>query len=175
MLQGLPSDMGAWHPLVIHFPIALLLVVPIFLFASLFSRQDNPPMRTSALLLLALGVLGTWVAIWTGEQAAIAARLVVPGAATAIHEHEESAEAVAGIFTFLLVVFAIRIAWASRRKDRLPRQPLNVFCVVFLVVYCACSLVVIDAAHRGGKLVHALGLRAGMTRPLPPPRPAPIP
>ncbi|HPU84463.1 MAG TPA: hypothetical protein PLE60_03875 [Candidatus Latescibacteria bacterium] len=162
MLPNVPSYPGALHPLVVHFPIALLLVTPLFLLMAAISKNDRPQLRSCILVFMALGVLAAWVAVWTGQHAATLARITAPHAASAITQHEESAEATAAIFTVLFAVFAIRVAVDYLRKENAVRRPMRVFCIVFLVVYCVCSLVVVDAAHQGGRLVHEFGVRAQM-------------
>lgn len=162
MLPNVPSDPGALHPLVVHFPVALLLVAPLFLLMGAISKIDRPQLRSCVLVLMALGVLAAWAAVWTGEHAATIARITAPQAASVIEQHEESAEATAVIFTLLFAVFAIRVAVDYLRKESTVRRPMRVFCIVFLAVYCVCSLVVVDAAHQGGRLVHQFGVRAEM-------------
>lgn|GEM_PF-1365380 len=121
MLPNVPSDPGALHPLVVHFPVALLLVAPLFLLMGAISKNDRPQLRSCVLVLMALGVLAAWVAVWTGEHAATIARITAPQAASVIEQHEESAEATAVIFTLLFAVFAIRVAVDYFRKV-IPRQ-----------------------------------------------------
>ncbi len=162
MLPNVPSDPGALHPVIVHFPVALLLVVPLFLLMAAISKNDRPQLRSCVLVLMTLGVLAAWVAVWTGQQAATVARITAPHAALVIEQHEESAEAAAMIFTVLFAVFAIRVAVDYLRRESAVRRPMRVFCVVFLVVYCVCTLVVVDAAHQGGRLVHEFGVRAQM-------------
>jgi uncharacterized membrane protein len=63
----------AMHPLIVHFPVALLLVVPLFLVLGGVlefreARRGRPYLMT-ALVLLVLGTVATFVAIETGEAA----------------------------------------------------------------------------------------------------------
>ena len=72
MIQFPPiPSWDALHPLVIHFPIALLLVVPFLIVVGALV----PPERGRAILYVALalmiaGTLGTFLAVATGEAAA---------------------------------------------------------------------------------------------------------
>ena len=70
-MQALPP-IPAWtelHPLVIHFPIALLLVAPLFIVAGIIANpQKGRPFLVVALSLMVLGTVGTVLAVGTGKQ-----------------------------------------------------------------------------------------------------------
>ncbi|HSP12011.1 MAG TPA: DUF2231 domain-containing protein [Salegentibacter sp.] len=85
-----------FHPLSVHFPVALLLVATLFKIVSLWSRQKVWPQAGS--ILLGLGVLGAWIAIYTGNQAdgIVSRQLCDP---TVLKEHENMAYITAWIFT----------------------------------------------------------------------------
>ncbi|MGE3852796.1 MAG: DUF2231 domain-containing protein, partial [Planctomycetota bacterium] len=50
------------HPLVVHFPIALLMLVPLFLLVALAVRRHRIAFALSALMLMAIGTVSVWVA-----------------------------------------------------------------------------------------------------------------
>lgn len=85
-----------FHPLSVHFPIALLLVATLFKIVSLWSRNKVWPQAGS--ILLGLGILGAWIAIFTGNQAdgIVSRKLCDP---TVLKEHENMAYITAWIFT----------------------------------------------------------------------------
>ena len=61
-----------WHPLVVHFPIALLLIGTLFrLGGAVVSRTHRRLafLRPAGQALLALGTAGAWVAVYTGSLA----------------------------------------------------------------------------------------------------------
>lgn len=60
----LAQFIGRFHPLIVHFPIALLLVVPLLEIGGLFSRGQH--FRDSAGFVLWLGTLGTLVSTLVG-------------------------------------------------------------------------------------------------------------
>jgi hypothetical protein len=56
-------------PLVVHFPIALLIVAPLFILAGLIPYPKMSGFHISALVLMALETIGALFAVWTGEAA----------------------------------------------------------------------------------------------------------
>jgi hypothetical protein len=68
-LPPIPSWAGL-HPLMIHFPIALLLVAPLFIVAgAILSPRKSRPAMMAALLLMVLGTVSIFVAVESGEAA----------------------------------------------------------------------------------------------------------
>lgn len=167
MFPPVPS-WDAMHPLVVHFPIALLLVAPVFVVMAAVWRRYELPLGVSALTLMVLGVIGAFVAVATGEAGEGAVRTAA--AEAALERHEELAEIVEATFATLAGAFAV-IVFAPpvlRRWRHLPPAPRLAGAVraavyfVFLVVYAIGCLILASAAHEGGRLVHELGVRAGM-------------
>ena len=90
MFPPIPSFDGL-HPIVVHFPVALLIVAPLFLaLAALFPSKAGCFGR-SALVLLALGTIASFVAVESGEAAARLADRT-PEINAQIERHEELAE-----------------------------------------------------------------------------------
>ena len=58
------------HPLVIHFPIALLLTAPVFVLLAMIQPKRGASFGLSALVMLVLGTAAAFVAVETGEAAA---------------------------------------------------------------------------------------------------------
>ena len=59
-----------WHPLSVHFPIAILLLATIAKTIALLLRGDQKPFwQKAGSYLLYLGVITAWVAIYTGDLA----------------------------------------------------------------------------------------------------------
>src|SRR6516164_4728423 len=107
-LQALPPipDWTELHPLVIHFPIALLLVAPLFILVGIvMNSEDGRPFLITALALMVLGTLGTVMAVLTGEAAAEVAHRTT-GMAAVLELHQELAEITRDIFGLLSVIFA---------------------------------------------------------------------
>lgn len=56
-----------FHPLSVHFPIGLLVVAMLFKTIAIWHNKETYNFGGS--ILLALGVLGLWIAIYTGDLA----------------------------------------------------------------------------------------------------------
>lgn len=148
------------HPLIVHFPIALLLVAPLFVIvgAALNSRRGRP-FLIAALVLMALGTLGTAVAVSTGEAAGELADR--GGQVEAVLEHhEELAETTRTVFLALTAVFASVLFVPRLFRRELARSPQALLLTIFLVAYGAGAVLLANTAHNGGRLVHELGVQA---------------
>ena len=85
-----------WHPLSVHFPIALLLTALLFKVLALTTTGLTWNKAGSVLLLL--GTLGAWIAIYTGNLAdGIVSRQICDP--TVLKDHENGAYTVAWLFT----------------------------------------------------------------------------
>jgi|SRR5687767_11903454 len=88
-----------WHPVTVHFPIALLLVATVFLIASFFGKNEYKRFfQNTSFLLLVIGTIGAWVAIYTGDIAdGIVSRKVCDP--TILKDHEIAGETMTYLFT----------------------------------------------------------------------------
>jgi uncharacterized membrane protein len=154
------------HPLIIHFSIALLLIAPFFIVvgAALTPAKGRPYLIAAMFLLLA-GTASIFVAVETGEAAGkLAERL--PGVEQVIENHQSLAERTQAVFSVLSLIFVALIAvpWLLKRPDT--RLTTTILPLAFLVLYAAGTLLLINTAHNGGRLVHEFGVRA-MVPPTP--------
>jgi uncharacterized membrane protein len=160
-LPPMPSWDGL-HPLIIHFPVALLLVAPLFVVVGLAVRAHRRAFLVSALLLMVLGTTAAWVAVETGEAAGKLADRT-PEVNAVLEHHETLAERTRLVFTVLTVVFAGLVLGAPLLRRREPAEAVTLaLAALFLAVYAAGALNLANTAHNGGRLVHELGVRALM-------------
>lgn len=97
-----------FHPIIVHFPIALLLLAVALDFLAVFFRRWG--LADAASWLLVFGVPSAAFALLTGW---VSERYVTVGAAGQIlHYHKLAAVGASGLFGFLLV---IRLVWLAPR------------------------------------------------------------
>ena len=160
-LPPLPSWQGL-HPLVIHFPIALLMVAPFFvILGAAVKPERSHPYLLSALWLMVLGTASVFVAVGSGEAAGRLAERSPEINATLEH-HEALAERTRMLFSTLTVFFAMIVLvppWLHRQH----RWITTGLPLVFLGLYGAGIVSLVNTAHNGGRLVHEFGVHAVIT------------
>lgn len=154
------------HPLIIHFPIALLLIAPIFVvIGAVLAPAKGRPYLIAALFLLLAGTASIYVAVETGEAAGKLAERSA-GINRVLENHESLAERTRAVFSVLSVIFValIGVPWFVKQADT--RLTTTILPLAFLVLYSAGALLLINTAHNGGRLVHEFGVQA-MVSPTP--------
>jgi uncharacterized membrane protein len=149
------------HPLIIHFPIALLLVAPVFILLGIMFRRNGIHFSMAAFILMILGTVSVYVALETGEAAGELADRT-PQIMQVLQHHEELAGTTRSIFTSLTIFFAAIVLGPRLLKRSLGRVPALALHSGFLLLYMAGAAVLVNTAHNGGRLVHELGVHALM-------------
>ena len=147
------------HPAIVHFPIVLVFLLPIFALGALWAiRRGARPRRAWALAVAVAAALASsaFVALKTGEAQEERVEDVV--AESAIHQHEEAAEAFLVLSGVVLLVTAAGLfGGVTGRSARL--------------VATAGALGLIIAGFRvgdsGGKLVYEYGAASAYVQPSP--------
>jgi uncharacterized membrane protein len=166
-LPPIPS-WNALHPLIIHFPIALLLVAPLFIIAALLvSVPKRQALMISALVLMILGTASVYVALSTGEAAGRLAERTTQVNAV-LERHEDLAEKTRLTFTVLTVTLAGILTVPRFLKWNPSRAKSAIVFIVFLVLYGGAAQLLINTAHHGGLLVHEFGVTATVNLPTAP-------
>ena len=161
MLQFPPlPTWDSLHVLIIHFPIALLLLCPLFILISAVLRPPGgKPYMIAALLILLLGTGSLFIAGSTGHAAAeLADRGGSVGAILETHEDlaSETQIVFSGLSVILLGMYVVpRIL--RRQENRLSSTFLP---FAFLALYTVGILFLVNTAHAGGRLVHEFGVHA---------------
>ena len=158
MLPPIPSWDGL-HPLIIHFPIALLLVAPLLILLGIFLPGKARTFLISAFILMLIGTIATYIAASTGEAAGeLAERL--PGVEPVLEQHEELAETTQVVFSVLTGIFGVVVFAPLIFRKELTRAILIPLNLAFLLFYGAGMVLLVNTAHQGGLLVHQFGVRA---------------
>ena len=152
------------HPLVVHFPVALLVVAAFVDAVALAVRQRAPWVRASAVGLYTLGALGTAAAFLTGRDASESVDLPAAALPT-LNAHADGALWLvwfAGLYA-LVRVAALWLDGRGREPGRLAiHAPLAAVGLVGLFL-------VYETAEHGGELVyrHGVAVAAAASAPAP--------
>jgi uncharacterized membrane protein len=149
----------ALHPIIIHFPIGLLLVAPMPIILGLIWHRQSQGLFFAALALMVLGTISAFIAVATGEAAGqLAPR--TPAINPVLERHEELADTTRIVFTVLTAIFAVLVVAPLFLRRELTRLPQAFLHIAFLVFYMGGALVLVNTGHLGGLLVHEHGVRA---------------
>lgn len=167
MLQIPPiPSWDAMHPLIIHFPIVLLLLSPVFILTSaILTPPKSRPYLITGLALLLLGTVSLYLAESSGEAAA---ELAKQGKAvgSVLSTHEDLASETRGIFSAALSVVLLAVFFAPRISHSHETRLTSTYMpIAFLVLYSVGALFMVNTAHAGGRLVHEYGVHARIASP----------
>jgi uncharacterized membrane protein len=148
--------MAPYHPIIVHFAIALLLAGVVFRLLSLLGRRFQFANIAAASLLLA-GTLAAALAVTSGDAAHGPVERG-PGSAAAVKEHEEWGERARNVFIAVAAVEVLALVFARRGKAR-PFQ------IASAVIGLCGAFLIYEAAEHGGELVYSyaggVGIRTG--------------
>lgn len=149
---GFPS----LHVLVVHFPIALLFLAPLFDIGCLIFR-DRVWLDRAAAALYIMGTIGAGAAYLTGERAAAAVGDLSTAAESALADHESSA--VLTLLALVVVSLArVGVIWLARHDRRIT---IGVFRLAAFPIAIAGLVMLALTADRGGRLVYYHGVGVG--------------
>jgi len=136
-----------WHPIVVHFPLALVVTAAILLFAARLLRAETraATLATVGTWNLCLGALAALVALATG-LAAVLDLHVGAAAHQAISTHLKWA-----IFTTLALVLLAVWRGAGSAPQARPSW-------LFLIVLWAATAALLETGYRGGQNVYRYGI-----------------
>jgi uncharacterized membrane protein len=143
------AAMANVHPLLVHFPIALLSSFFVLELLAVFSRK-NENLRIASAWLLYLGTLGAFAAVAAGlwAEATVAHSEELHAV---IERHEKFGFAVLSIAILLSV-------WRLSNNGHFSRPGR----IVYLLVTSGLVLVMVLGADLGGLLVYRYGVATGM-------------
>ncbi len=144
-------DISLLHPVVVHFPIALAVLIPVVAIWVLFLswRGEFSKRQWSVVCVLCLLMLGSsLVAINTGEEDEEVVERVV--SEDLIEVHEEAAEQFAWGSGFLLVISLLPFFLGNEKRARIASS-------CFLVATCVVLRLGYNVGSAGGELVYKHG------------------
>lgn len=139
-----------FHPLIVHLPLALTLILPvmIFIFAAFIYKNKLP--HQTWLVIIGLQLLTTvsgYVALETGEDEEHQVERVVDK--KIIHEHEEKAEIFVGA-TVVTLVLSIAAYFLQRQLQLYVNMVIGILSLV-------CCYLAYQTGGSGGELVYRHG------------------
>lgn len=152
----MPS-IGFYHPLIVHFVIALLYVGVAFRLVSLTGKLQFT--NLGALTLILIGTVAAVLAVQSGQDAHGAVERI-PGLRSAVGAHEDWAHDARNAFLVVSLIEILAFAFAKRSFSR-------VLLIASALAGTAACAVLFVAADKGGDIVYAYaggpGLRSGDT------------
>jgi len=155
------------HPVVVHFPIILLLIAPLLvILGTVLPEARRGPFLASALILMVLGTSMSYLAAATGESATkvIASTTAV---AALLEEHRCLAETTRDLFSVLTLIFAVLLFARRLLRCGLDSWVRTSLFGAFLLFYGSGAVLLVDTAVKGTRLVHVLGATTAVTCNLP--------
>tara|TARA_R100000935_G_scaffold7747_1_gene16390 strand:+ start:1032 stop:1520 length:489 start_codon:yes stop_codon:yes gene_type:complete len=144
-----------YHPLFVHFPIALLLLGTLFKISGLWSKGQF--LSLPGIIILALGVIGGWIAIYTGDLAdGIVSRTLCDP--TILKDHENASYTTMWLFSCVLFVDLLYQLNLISFKSKL----IEILVIITLLVG---SGLLMYTGHLGATLVYQQA--AGVNKPNP--------
>jgi uncharacterized membrane protein len=136
-----------WHPLTVHFPIALLTFATLVrLFAQFLKPASANFWQKAGSFLLYTGTLAAWLSLFTGDMAdgVVSRKLCDP---TVLKDHERYSELMTYLFT------AAALIDVSQRLQILKFKPRLLQFTVLLLLLAGTALLTY-AGHLGAKIVY---------------------
>ncbi|MBS3904846.1 MAG: hypothetical protein KGZ39_05935 [Simkania sp.] len=151
------------HPMLVHFPLALLFVGVCLKTLSfpLRASRSYRYLRVTSWILLALGVCFAWLAILAGETAAAVVQTTLREP-TILQDHSLVAYTTAYLFTIALLLDWVK-TWGIQRFFS-PRFA-TALTVVDSFIFLAAFIILIITAFLGGSLVYDQGAAVEKSAP----------
>jgi len=136
-----------WHPMIVHFPLALVLTATAALLLSRLLRTDSlaAALATVGTWNLCLGAIAALFALGTGLAAVLDLHLAVAA------RHAVSIHLKWAIFTTLALLLLAVWRGAATTQGSRPSW-------VFMLLLIAASAALIETGYRGGQNVYRYGI-----------------
>ena len=146
------------HPLLIHFPLTLFFLAPVFALMAAFTKAaTRRAFLIATLVLMLLGTISTYIAFEAGKAAT--GNGFNQEALAIVERHRELAELTRGSFTVATVLFGLSLALCTFLDLRV-RELTGVLPLGAAVFYVLGLFWLIHAGYQGERLVHEFGVGA---------------
>lgn len=150
----------AWeglHPLVVHFPIGLLVILPLLLLLSIVIKEQNKCFTNASLIILIIGTIGTMLAVATGLAAEEVAK-ITEEAKEVLEKHEALAAICRNLYMSLSVFYAIFVYYTNKN---IMKPSLKTTLQIIFIVYSLLGIwFLMNTGHYGARLVHEFGIHS---------------
>jgi uncharacterized membrane protein len=147
------------HPLLIHFPLTLFFLAPVFVLLASFTKDaTRRTFLLSALITMLLGVTSIYVAFAAG-QAAAASVHEMGEVQTIVERHQEFASFARNSLAMATLLFGLMLLICSLFHLQV-RELTCVLPLGSLTFYALGLLWLIYAAYNGERLVHEFGINS---------------
>ncbi len=154
------------HPIAVHFPIGVLAIAWAPMVIGLLDQKRRTTWLLSGLLLLVLGTMFLFGAVFTGEAAEefveYAPQYSSQIIEDALHEHEELGELVRNLFVGITIIYLGAFIAYCKMPEAKKKLVGIVGSVLVAITYFLGTMALANAGHQGGMLVHDLGVQAPM-------------
>jgi len=155
------TDWGGLHPVLVHFPVSLLSIAPLFIVIGLFTKKSAKTFYVCALVLLLTGTAGAYLAETSGEKASEAVSTADGNETLAtLRTHAELAEKATLHFSILTALFLVYVLFYTLLNGIFGPRIHQLGLILFLAAYAYSLLILANTAHHGGMLVHHHGVQS---------------
>lgn len=152
-------NLAQFHPQIVHFAVALLLVGVAFRFVSLTGKLKWTSHAASALLLL--GTVAILAAVRSGDDAHGPVERM-PGLLDSVHNHEEAGELARNLFLVVAAIELLALGLATRTSAM---RYVRIAHVASALAGVVGGRMLYITAEKGGELVYSFaggpGIRSG--------------